>query len=134
VRTPSFASNASLIAALAASQHKREESMIYEMRSYRAMPGRMPDLLKRFDTITLKLFDKHGIKQAGFWTTEVGESNHNLMYLLAWESMGEREQKWAAFSTDPEWIAKRGETEKNGTLVMTFSNQFLKPTSFSSVK
>ncbi len=47
--------------------------MIYEMRSYRAMPGRMPDLLKRFDTITLKLFEKHGIKQAGFWTTEVGE-------------------------------------------------------------
>src|ERR1700704_6497184 len=84
-------------------------NMIYEMRSYRAMPGRMPDLLKRFDTITLKLFDKHGIRQAGFWTTEVGESNHNLMYLLAWESMGEREKKWAAFSTDPEWVQKRGE-------------------------
>ena len=47
--------------------------MIYEMRSYRAMPGRMPELLKRFDTITLKLFEKHGITQAGFWTTEVGE-------------------------------------------------------------
>ena len=47
--------------------------MIYEMRSYRAMPGRLPDLLKRFDTITLKLFEKHGIKQAGFWVTEVGE-------------------------------------------------------------
>jgi hypothetical protein len=108
--------------------------MIYEMRSYRAMPGRLPDLLKRFDTITLKLFDKHGVKQAGFWITEVGESNHNLMYLLAWESMAEREQKWGAFSTDPEWISKRGETEKNGPLVMTFSNQFLKPTSFSSVK
>ena len=48
--------------------------------------------------------------------------------------MGEREEKWAAFSTDPEWVQKRGETEKNGTLVQTFSNQFLKPTSFSSVK
>jgi hypothetical protein len=108
--------------------------MIYEMRSYRAMPGRMPDLLKRFDTITLKLFEKHGIKQAGFWTTEVGESNHNLIYLVAYESMAERETKWAAFSTDPEWISKRAETEKNGPLVMTFSNQFLKPTSFSSVK
>ena len=108
--------------------------MIYEMRSYRAMPGRMPDLIKRFDTITLKLFDKHGIKQAGFWTTEVGESNHNLIYLVAYESMADREKKWAAFSTDPEWLEKRAETEKNGPLVMTFSNQFLKPTSFSSVK
>ena len=85
-------------------------------------------------TITLKLFEKHGIKQAGFWTTEVGESNHNLMYLLAWESMADREKKWAAFSTDPEWVQKRGETEKNGTLVQYFSNQFLKPTAFSSVK
>ncbi len=56
------------------------------------------------------------------------------MYLLAWELMGERETKWAAFSTDPEWVQKRGETEKNGTLVQYFSNQFLKPTSFSSVK
>jgi hypothetical protein len=109
-------------------------NMIYEMRSYRAMPGRLPDLIKRFDTITLKLFEKHGIQQAGFWTTEVGESNHNLIYLLAYESMADREKKWGAFSTDPEWIAKRGETEKNGPLVQTFSNQFLKPTSFSSVK
>jgi hypothetical protein len=109
-------------------------NMIYEMRSYRAMPGRLPDLIKRFDTITLKLFEKHGIQQAGFWTTEVGESNHNLIYLLAYESMADREKKWGAFSTDPEWIAKRAETEKNGPLVQTFSNQFLKPTSFSSVK
>ena len=108
--------------------------MIYEMRSYRAMPSRMPDLLKRFDTITCKLFEKHGIRQAGFWTTEVGEANHNLMYLLAWESVRERETKWNAFSTDPEWIEKRAETEKNGALVQTFSNQFLKPTKFSSVK
>jgi hypothetical protein len=122
------------IAARAAIIKKREDFMIYEMRSYRAMPGRMPDLLKRFDTITLKLFDKHGIKQAGFWTTEVGESNHNLIYLVAYESMADREKKWGAFSTDPEWIEKRAETEKNGPLVMTFSNQFLKPTSFSSVK
>ena len=33
-----------------------------------------------------------------------------------------------------QWISKRAETEKNGPLVQTFSNQFLKPTSFSSVK
>ena len=108
--------------------------MIYEMRSYRAMPGRMPDLLKRFDTITLKLFEKHGIKQAGFLDHEIGELNHNLIYLCAYESMADREKKWGAFSSDPEWHAKRAETEKNGPLVMTFSNQFLKPTSFSWVK
>ena len=108
--------------------------MLYELRIYHCVPGRLPDLLKRFDTITLGIWQRHGIQQAGFWTTEVGESNHNLIYLVAYESMADREKKWAAFSTDPEWIEKRGETEKNGPLVMTFSNQFLKPTSFSSVK
>ena len=46
--------------------------MIYEMRVYRCLPGRLPALLQRFDTITLKLWEKHGIKQAGFFTTLVG--------------------------------------------------------------
>ena len=71
--------------------------MIYEMRVYRCLPGRLPALLKRFETITLKLWEKHGIKQAGFFTTLVGESNQELTYLLAWESLADREKKWAAF-------------------------------------
>ncbi|MBX6424827.1 MAG: NIPSNAP family protein [Variibacter sp.] len=108
--------------------------MIYELRVYRCVPGRLPALLKRFETITLKLWEKHGIRQAGFWTTLVGESNHDLTYMLAWESLAEREQKWTAFSNDPEWIAKRAETEKDGPIVQTLSNQLLMPTSFSSVK
>ena len=42
----------------------------------------------------------------------IGESNHELTYLLAWESLAEREKKWAAFQSDPEWIAARdGERE-----------------------
>ena len=65
--------------------------MIYEMRVYRCVPGRLPALLKRFDTITLKLWEKHGIKQAGFFTTLVGESNQELTYFLAWESLADRE-------------------------------------------
>jgi len=62
--------------------------MIYEMRIYRCLPGRLPALLKRFDTVTLKLWEKHGIKQAGFFTTLIGESNQELTYFLAWEVAG----------------------------------------------
>jgi hypothetical protein len=108
--------------------------MIYEMRVYRAVPGRMPALLKRFEAITLDLWKRHGIRQAGFWTTAVGESNQELTYMLAWESMGEREQKWNAFQSDPEWIAKRAETEKDGAIVASVNNQILQPTAFSSVR
>jgi hypothetical protein len=108
--------------------------MIYEIRVYRCVPGRLPALLKRFETITLKLWEKHGIRQAGFWTTLVGESNNELTYMLAWESLAERERIWNGFANDPEWHAKRAETEKDGPIVLTLSNQLLAPTGFSSVK
>ena len=108
--------------------------MIYELRTYRCVPGRLPALQNRFATITLKLWEKHGIKQAGFWTTLVGESNQDLIYLLAWESLADRDKKWAAFQADPEWIAKRAETEKDGAIVNNVSNQLLVPTPYSSVK
>lgn len=108
--------------------------MIYELRVYHAMPGRMPDLLNRFDTITLKIWERMGIRQAGFWTVLVGESNQDLYYLLAWESLAEREEKWGKFMVDPEWTTKRAKTEENGPLISGYSNSFLQPTAFSSVK
>jgi hypothetical protein len=108
--------------------------MIYESRVYRCMPGRLPALLKRFETVTLKLWDKHGIKQAGFFTTLVGESNQELTYLLAWESLAEREKKWNAFIADPEWLSARAKTEEDGQIVLNVTNQLLAPTAFSSVK
>ena len=67
--------------------------MIYEMRIYRCVSGRLPALLQRFEKVTLSLWKKHGIRQAGFWTTLIGDSNHELTYLLAWESLAEREKK-----------------------------------------
>ena len=108
--------------------------MIYEMRVYRCVPGRLPALLKRFETVTLKLWEKHGIKQAGFFTTLIGESHQELTYFLAWESLAEREKKWNTFQADPEWHKQRAETEANGPIVQRVANSFLAPTSFSSVK
>ena len=108
--------------------------MIYELRVYRTNPGKMPALLSRFANHTLKLFEKHGIRQAGFWTTVVGESTNDLTYMLAWESMAERETRWNAFASDPEWLAVRAESEKDGPINANVANAFLAPTAFSSVK
>jgi len=108
--------------------------MIYESRVYRCVPGRLPALLKRFETITLNLWEKHGIRQAGFFTTLIGESNQELTYFLAWESLAEREKKWAAFQADPDWIAARAKTEADGQIVGNIVSQLLVPTAFSSVK
>ena len=108
--------------------------MIHELRIYHCVPGRLPALLNRFDTITLKLWEKHGIRQAGFWTMLVGDSNQDLYYLLEWESLAEREEKWNKFAADPEWLGKRAETEKDGQIVAKVVNYMLQPTSFSAVK
>jgi hypothetical protein len=108
--------------------------MIYELRVYHCVPGRLPDLIKRVDTITLKLWEKHGIRQAGFFTTLIGESNQELTYFLAWESLADREKKWAAFQSDPDWIAARTQTEADGQIVGNIVSQLLVPTGFSSVK
>jgi hypothetical protein len=108
--------------------------MIYESRVYRCVPGRLPALLKRFETITLKLWEKHGIRQAGFFTTLIGESNQELTYFLAWDSLAEREKKWGAFQSDPDWIAARAQTEADGQIVGNIVSQVLVPTGFSSVK
>jgi len=116
------------------SNFKKRNAMIYELRVYHCMPGRLPALLKRFETITINLWKKHGIRQAGFWTVVVGESNLDLYYLLEWESLGDRDKKWQSFQDDPEWIAKRAETERDGPIVRSITNTILQPTSFSSVK
>ena len=108
--------------------------MIHEMRIYHCLPGRLPALLSRFGKVTLALWEKHGIRQAGFWTVLVGPSNHDLYYLLAWESLAERDAKWNAFMADPEWIAARTKSEESGLIVGSIENMFLQPTAFSSVK
>ena len=67
-------------------------------------------------------------------TAEIGPSNQKLYYMLEWESLAEREAKWAAFQSDPEWIEKRAQSERDGAIVANIENIILKPTAFSSVK
>ncbi len=108
--------------------------MIYESRIYHCIPGRLPALLKRFETVTLKLFEKHGIRPVGFFTTLIGESNQELTYFLAWESLAEREIRWTAFTTDPEWLAARAKSEEDGQIVANITSQLLTPTAFSAMR
>jgi len=108
--------------------------MIHELRIYTCIPGRLPALLKRFETATLKVWEKHGIRQAGFWTVLIGDGNQDLYYLLAWESLAERERKWTAFQADPAWIAARAESERDGPILTNVKSMIMQPTAFSSVK
>ena len=107
--------------------------MIHELRIYHCVPGRLPALLNRFETITLAIWERFGIRQKGFWTVEIGESNADLYYLLEWENLAEREAKWSAFMADPEWLQKRAETQRDGPIITHVTNLILTPTTFSAM-
>ena len=108
--------------------------MIYELRVYRVLPGRMPNLLARFRDHTVKIWEGHGIRPLGFWTTYIGESNNELTYIITWESLADREARWAAFLNDPAWHKARDESERDGPIVATIRNEILTPTAFSALK
>ena len=108
--------------------------MIHELRVVHCVPGRLPALLKRFENGTLRLFEKHGIKQVGFWTVEIGESNNDLFLILQWESLAERELKFEAFLKDPEWLDARRKSKEHGPLEASITNTILVLTTFSMLR
>jgi hypothetical protein len=104
--------------------------MIHELRIYTCLPGQLPRLLRRFQDLTLGLWDRHGIRHAGFWTTVIGPTSNDLTYLLEWQSLAERETKWTAFQTDPDWIAGRNASEAAGPILLNVASSILKPVAF----
>jgi hypothetical protein len=105
--------------------------VIYELRIYRANPGKLGALSARFRDHTCRLFEKHGIKNVGYWVTSIGGRNDELWYMLGYEDLAQREQAWASFLADPDWQKARADSEKDGPLVHHIENRILNPTSYS---
>lgn len=108
--------------------------MIYEQRVYQSLPGQMQKMQARFSDHVLAIWERHGIRAIGFWTTVIGDSSNALVYILQWESLADRETRWTAFQNDPAWHKVRDHSERDGPIVAGISNQILKPTSFSALK
>ena len=107
---------------------------LFELREYEAMPGKMPDLIKRFGGFTVGCFQKFGFRQVGYWTPVMGGYNNQLIYILAWESYEERTRCFQQFRADPERRRVFAESEKNGPLVERVVNVMMEPTAFSPMK
>jgi len=109
--------------------------MIYELRTYDIVPGRMEDILRRFREVTIRLFEKHGMRVVGFWRTlEDGEPIDEIVYLLAHRDRAAREASFAGFRGDPEWLTAKVESEREGAIVARVRSKFLTPTEFSSLQ
>jgi len=107
--------------------------VIYELRMYEVVPGRMPALHARFQNHTLGFFKKHGMKVIGFWEAEVGTGNV-LNYLLAFEDMAQRERAWTAFRADKDWQKIRDESQRDGPLLTRIRNEIWSPTPYSPLQ
>jgi hypothetical protein len=114
---------------------KKVETRVFEMRTYYAAPGKMDALHARFRNHTNKLFEKHGMTLIGFWSPiDKKQAEEKMVYILAYPSKEAAEKSWKAFQADPDWIAARKASEKDGKLVAKVESVYLNPTDYSPIK
>jgi hypothetical protein len=109
---------------------ENRDPRVYELRIYHAAPGKLEDLNKRFRDHTVKLFEKHGIVNVGYWTP-IDNTNNLLIYVLAHASRDAAKKSFAAFGADPEWKTAQKASEANGRLVTRIESYFMQATDYS---
>jgi hypothetical protein len=119
-------------AGFSAGQEKKVSSPIYELRTYTTLPGRLPALNKRFAEHTIKLFEKHGIKNGMYWVPT--DEDNKLIYVVVHESREAADKSWKAFGADPEWQKVRTASETDGKIVEKVDRIWMKLTDYSPVK
>jgi len=109
-----------------------KDSKIYELRIYYAPEGKLDALHARFRDHTLKLFEKHGIENVGYWVP-IDNKENKLAYIIAHPSREAAKENWAAFFKDPDWQKAAKESEANGKIVAKVENYFMQLTDYSPV-
>jgi hypothetical protein len=108
---------------------------VFELRTYTSPEGRLDDLVARFRNDTLRIFEKHGMENVGYWVpVDAPASGNTLIYVLAHDSRDAATKSWAAFREDPEWRAVTERTQANGPIVSKVDSVFLEATDFSPLK
>lgn len=91
--------------------------MIYEVREYVPVAGRLGDVIDLFKTEVVPLFKKHDMELVHVGSTTLGDNSFNeLIYTMRFRDLAELESKWAAFIQDPQWDAALSEREESGPL------------------
>jgi hypothetical protein len=107
--------------------------VIYELREYTTVPGRLPALIKRFNDHTLRIFARLGMEVVFMSVTEIGSDvNNELVYVMRFDSYEDMATKWAAFRADPEWEQVRQASEVDGPIVAKVGRRVLNPAAFGA--
>ena len=108
---------------------------VFELRTYTSPDGKLNDLVARFRNDTLRIFEKHGMENVGYWVpADAPASSNTLIYILAHDSRDAATKSWAAFREDPEWRAVTERTQASGPIVSKVESVFLEATDFSPLK
>jgi len=102
---------------------------VYEIRTYVTNEGKLDALHTRFSEHTMRLFEKHGMRNVAYWTPI--DSNDTLIYILEHDSAESAKASWDAFINDPEWQAVYAASIADGRLVKTIDNHFMTKTPYS---
>ncbi len=115
-----------------------EGGRVFELRTYTAAPGKLDALNARFRDHTVKLFEKHGMKNVAYWNLVKGEegSDSNLTYIISHKSEEDAKASFKAFGNDQAWKDARAASEANGALTVRGGVQslFMKATDYSPIR
>jgi NIPSNAP len=108
---------------------------VFELRTYTAPDGKLPDLHRRFRDHTLRLFAKHGMTNVVYLSPQDAPlSSNTLIYLIAHQSREAAKKSWGAFASDPEWKKVASESQVNGPILSKVESVYLDPTDYSPMK
>ena len=93
-----------------------ERGTVYELRTYTTHEGRLPALEARFRDHTMRLFEKHGIKNIGYWVPV--DRPNTLIYIIQHRNREAIDTAWRAFASDPEWQAVAKNSIKDGPILV----------------
>ena len=116
--------------------HAQSSDRVFELRTYTAAPGKFEALKSRFRDHTIRLFEKHGMTNIGYWIpADPPNSENTLIYILAHKNREAAKKSWADFRADPDWQKVVKETQKDGSLTARPPESvFLNPADFSQIK
>ncbi len=117
----------------AAGAHAEAET-VFELRTYVAEDGKLADLHKRFANHTTAFFEKHGMRNVGYWVPQDPERANTIIYILAHKSRAAAQQSWKSFGQDPEWHKVVEESTRNGEIVKSIESVYMTATEYSLIK
>jgi len=112
--------------------HAQAPARVFEMRTYVVPEASLAPLNARFRDHTMRLFQKHGITNVGYFTPmDEAKKKTTLVYLIAHSSQEKAAENWKAFGSDPDWQAA---AKASGVPRPQIESVFLTATDYSPIK